>query len=267
MLSAQRKHRQKQAENEIPTAPRSKGLTGDLILMLVRAHMTSQRQTDANRRNALLSTGPRTEEGKQASRQNAIRHGLTAETVIGIEDAAEYTAFEAEILTDYDPQSTVERELTLRLASLLWRLRRASLIETGLLQMQCEFSSDGNSARLSRKPEAQLYNIAVRSRDVGTNHVHRDNAHQDQSERMDSDRTDEGSAPAIAPHTRAHRTRAITRGFLQLADLPSAPFERIGRYEAALWRQFVQVLFGLDEAKRHRLVASRRRFTPYPPQW
>jgi hypothetical protein len=40
--------------------------------------MTSYRQIEANRRNALKSTGPKTEAGKQASRRNAVRHGLTA---------------------------------------------------------------------------------------------------------------------------------------------------------------------------------------------
>ena len=44
--------------------------------------MTSYRQIEANRRNALKSTGPRTEAGKEVSRRNALRHGLTAETVI-----------------------------------------------------------------------------------------------------------------------------------------------------------------------------------------
>jgi hypothetical protein len=45
--------------------------------------MTSFRQIEANRRNARKSTGPTTEQGKQRSRRNAVRHGLTAETVIG----------------------------------------------------------------------------------------------------------------------------------------------------------------------------------------
>ena len=44
------------------------------------------------------STGPRAEDGKQRSRCNAVRHGLTAETVIGaLEDAEDYKTFEAAI--------------------------------------------------------------------------------------------------------------------------------------------------------------------------
>ena len=99
--------------------------------------MTSYRQIEANRRNALKSTGPRTETGKEISRRNAVRHGLTAETIItALEDAEDYRAFEAAITADYDAQSTVERELVLRLASIRWRLRRATTMETGLFEIQ-----------------------------------------------------------------------------------------------------------------------------------
>src|ERR1700747_1646340 len=101
--------------------------------------MTSFRQIGANRRNAQLSTGPVTDEGKRRSRQNAVRHGLTAETVIdALEDAEDYAAFEMAITADYDAQSAVERELVLRLASLLWRLRRATAIESGLFRIQAQ---------------------------------------------------------------------------------------------------------------------------------
>jgi hypothetical protein len=110
--------------------------------------MTSYRQFEANRRNAGKSTGPVTEEGKRRSRCNAVRHGLTAETVIGaLEDAKDYKAFEAAIIADYDAQSAVERELVLRLASLLWRLRRATTGETSLFDMQAEQLRDFRQAR------------------------------------------------------------------------------------------------------------------------
>src|SRR3954451_10660082 len=101
--------------------------------------MTTFKQIEANRRNALKSTGPTSVEGKQRSRANAVRHGLTAETVIGtLEDAEDYKAFEAAIIADYDAQSAVERELVLRLASVLWRLRRATTMETGLFEIQAD---------------------------------------------------------------------------------------------------------------------------------
>src|ERR1700720_1612632 len=101
--------------------------------------MTSYRQFEANRRNALRSTGPKMDDGKRQSRANAIRHGLTAETVVrSLENAADYTAFEAAVISGYCAETAVERELVLRLASLLWRLRRAIAIETDLLEIQAE---------------------------------------------------------------------------------------------------------------------------------
>jgi hypothetical protein len=76
--------------------------------------MTSWRQFEANRRNALRSTGPKSPEGKQISRRNALRHGLTAETVIaGLEDTEDYRGFEAAIISDYNAETAVERELLL----------------------------------------------------------------------------------------------------------------------------------------------------------
>ena len=57
--------------------------------------MTSLKQVEANRRNAENSTGLRSKTGKRRSSRNAIRHGLTAETVIEpLEDAGDYEAFE-----------------------------------------------------------------------------------------------------------------------------------------------------------------------------
>ena len=58
-----------------------------------------------------------------------------------LEDPADYQAFEQAVTTAYDAETAVERELVLRLASLLWRLRRATSVETGLLQIQREAST------------------------------------------------------------------------------------------------------------------------------
>src|SRR5512135_978254 len=140
--------------------------------------MTSFRQTEANRRNARKSTGPTTEEGKQRSRCNAVRHGLTAETVIGaLEDAEDYKAFEAAITADYDAQSAVERELVLRLASLLWRLRRATTIETGLFEIQADHLSEFRKARQisssSRDVVYALFNASLEGQSRSPDHAQR----------------------------------------------------------------------------------------------
>src|SRR3989440_7448056 len=117
--------------------------------------MTSFRQIEANRRNAIRSTGSNTEEGKRRSRRNAIRHGLCAETVIeNVEDIEDYRGFEAAVIADYDARTAIERELVLRLASLLWRLRRATAIETDLLRIQAEILRDRRDrTRAGGKPE------------------------------------------------------------------------------------------------------------------
>src|ERR1700736_1299685 len=110
--------------------------------------MTSLKQLEANRLNALKSTGPTSANGKHVSRRNALRHGFTAETVLEpLEDPDEYRTFEAAILSEYLPQTPVEQELVRRLASLFWRLRRATSIETGLLRMQGEILRAFRSSR------------------------------------------------------------------------------------------------------------------------
>src|SRR3954469_23446228 len=114
--------------------------------------MTSPKQIEANRHNARKSTGPRTEDGKQQSRQNAWRHGLTAATVItALEDAVDYQAFVESIAFDHQPRSATERELVSRLASVLWRLRRSTAIETGLFQIQGELMQDKTASVSARR--------------------------------------------------------------------------------------------------------------------
>ena len=109
--------------------------------------MATEKQIAANRLNAKNSTGPRTEHGKRRSRRNAIRHGLTAETTIGVlEDPAAYKALQRAIYSDYRPRTNFELELVARLVSLLWRLRRAVAIESGLLNIHAEIIGERKDA-------------------------------------------------------------------------------------------------------------------------
>jgi hypothetical protein len=203
--------------------------------------VTSFRQIQANRRNALRSTGPTTEDGKSRSRQNAVRHGLSAETVVQIvEDIDDYRGFEAAIIADYDARTAVERELVLRLASLLWRLRRATMIETELLGIQAEVLRHRRSSHLSAKSGNTASPIP------GEEYSAVQDVREDQAE----------SDPWLADHSTSRSARQsvdsarnLAHCFLRLASLDNGVFERLGRYESALSRQLVRILFLLKSAR------------------
>jgi hypothetical protein len=96
--------------------------------------MTSEAQVEANRRNARKSTGPRTQEGKEASRRNALRHGLAAEHIaIFDEDPDDFCRFHAEMLEALLPLGADERMLADRVAMGSWRLRRVWRMEAAAM--------------------------------------------------------------------------------------------------------------------------------------
>jgi hypothetical protein len=201
--------------------------------------MTSLKQIEANRRNALRSTGPRSQEGKERASRNALRHGLTAETVLEpLEDPEDYKLFEEAIAAEYDGESAVERELVLRLASLLWRLRRASSIEATLFELAAESQCETDEAR-SAKSKSRITSFpSLFPLPGNTTHPF-------------SDEPSTASAATAAGHDdisdgSRNTQREIARRFLRLAKPDCGVFERLNRYELALWRQARQTLFTLE---------------------
>jgi hypothetical protein len=203
--------------------------------------MTSFRQIEANRRNAQLSTGPVTEEGKRRSRQNAVRHGLTAETVIdALEDAEDYAAFEMAITADHDAQSAVERELVLRLASLLWRLRRATTIESGLFRIQARHLLQFRQTRQAHQKRQHIIDSIYRGAVATEGDMQWDEP---------TDNLEAGSELTAEP---ADQSDDLTGSFIRLSNLPTYPLDRLSRYEATLWRQACQILFALQFLERRK---------------
>jgi hypothetical protein len=202
--------------------------------------MSSLKQIEANRRNALKSTGPTTPEGKERSRFNAIRHGLTAETVIAaLEDAEDYKAFEAAVIADYDAESAVERELVLRLASVLWRLRRATGIETALFES------------VTTEP-SKLENDCPHLTLVGEVNL----PEQNQSILRAARQSDAAAANEPSPNLK----KDIGDCFLQLVAEPTFALDRLSRYEHLLWRQARQSVFTLESMRRRKRQPSRSNF-------
>jgi hypothetical protein len=98
--------------------------------------MATQKQIDANRINALKSTGPRTATGKSKSRLNALRDGLTGQIVtLSPQDRPVFEQLKAEVLAGFNPQTIIERKLAHAIAWDTWRLDHLRAIEMNLYVM------------------------------------------------------------------------------------------------------------------------------------
>jgi hypothetical protein len=134
----------------------------------------------------------------------------------------------------------VERELVLRLASVLWRLRRATGIESGLFESVIEDSQKCEQHRLSRENLGEVANLAERRRlflGVANESV-----------------TAEGNEPS------SNSKMDLVDCFLRLADLPTFALDRLSRYEHVLWRQARQIVFTLESLRRRRRHSHRSTF-------
>jgi len=124
--------------------------------------MSTAAQAAANLANAHLSTGPKTEQGKAASSQNSLKHGLTAKTVLlPGEDPAELQSLTQGMTNDLAPGSTLETSLAEELINLQWRLKRVPRLEASLLNTDLpDFKALNNislhAARMKRQFSATL---------------------------------------------------------------------------------------------------------------
>ena len=195
--------------------------------------MASEKQIAANRKNAEKSTGPNTEDGKLQSRQNAVRHGLTAETVItAFESPEEYSAFEELVIAECEPQSALEHQLVARITSLLWRLRRAAAIETGLFAIEADVLGQEQLLNVNPAQADPIY--ALRRLLVGRANL----------------------SPVREPSMSGEEVHA-TQCFLRLSKLRGGSLKKICRYETALWRQLAQTIHLLSFLRDPRINAIR----------
>ena len=98
--------------------------------------LLSDRQQRANETNALKSTGPRTEEGKQRIRLNGLRHGLTGQVTIMTDDnRREHDDFCNPILARLNPDGPLELQIANLVTHDHWRLNRIHSIEDGIFAL------------------------------------------------------------------------------------------------------------------------------------
>jgi hypothetical protein len=125
--------------------------------------MSTQKQIDANRRNALKSIGPKSDEGKEKSSMNALRHGLTAEqAVLPHENEDDYEKLREGLLQSYAPQDPAELAIVEELVNANWRLLRLHRVETHYwdkLGGSYNRGDEGISEALLQTPDRQMRNF------------------------------------------------------------------------------------------------------------
>ena len=93
-------------------------------------------RASVNKANAQKSTGPRTDAGKQRSKLNALRHGLTGHTIVlPTEDHDAYQRHTHGLFDHFQPAGALEQQLVQSLADTSWRLNRVAALETNLFSL------------------------------------------------------------------------------------------------------------------------------------
>ena len=112
------------------------------------APSSQETRAAVNRRNAALSTGPRTEDGKRRSSLNALRHGLPGQTVVLPEDdLAAYQKHCAQFHAELRAKGLLETKAVQTIADTYWRLDRIRAMENNLFslgfqELSAELSTD-----------------------------------------------------------------------------------------------------------------------------
>ena len=199
--------------------------------------MTSDKQIEANRRNAQKSTGPRTDRGKAIVARNALRHGLTAQRVLlPDETQEELTRFVEQFWRHFQPVGIMEALLMERIIAAAWRLRRVYRIEAGVLTWQFYDVSAGRGEREAKALTKNPFLSLLGQDEVVTDEARHAAALQRAAEAAgsrDSEDTDLGAA--------------FARDAAGANALP-----KLSRYEAALERGMYRALQELERLQTGR---------------
>jgi hypothetical protein len=145
----------------------------------------------------------------------------------------------------------IELALAHRLASLLWRLGRASAIETRLFEIQGELLS----ARGQAPSRGLSLPGALQTATAANGHSKAPGANEREDRpARDQELLSTSMRPLLGP------SRALAQRFLRLSNLDPTLLDRLGSYEARLWRQAAQTIWTLEEIRRPPPAPTRRRF-------
>ena len=198
---------------------------------------------------------------RRRSRRRAWRDGLADQTVVqALDDVRSYRAVERTLIGSVDPRSVIELALVHRLASLLWRLRRACAIETGLFEIQGEFlpARRQNPSRGPRQPGPTPTRANGHSKGPGSNG-------RDHPPASDQETLSTSLQPPLALWS---NSRTIAQCFLRLSNLDPTLLDRVGSYETRLWCQAAQTIWTLEAMRQPPpSVRQRLRHRVAPFSW
>jgi len=199
--------------------------------------MTSEMQAQANRRNALKSTGPKTPEGKAAVRLNANKHGLRSqEVLLPGEDEEALKELDENLRAELQPLGELENLLVDGIIAAHWRLRRLRRVEAGIFAWELY----GELAKRAQQ-EAHTYEWSVLDALGSPEQITDEQKHQKALSRAQEMKAKQDA-----------ETATLGRTFIRDADKANA-FSKLSRYETAIWRSLYKALHELQ-----RLQAARR---------
>jgi hypothetical protein len=205
-------------------------------------HMTSARKVEANRQNALKSTGPKTPEGKNASRLNSLRHGLLSEEILlPGENEEVFRQFGERLRAELQPVGELENLLVDRIVEASWRLRRLRRVESGIFAWGLYEEQAERAEQQARKYEStSLANMIATLSDVTDSDVTDKEKHEEALSKARQLRSEQESESARLGQT-----------FARDADKTNA-FSKLARYETTIDRKFYKALHELERRQAAR---------------
>lgn len=213
--------------------------------------MATELQKRANRANSLKSTGPTSDAGKIAVRLNATRHGLLSKApIMAGESEEEYGALRSQLESELAPVGIMEGQLCERLVGMLWRLRRLSHIEAGILTAGAAKSfadaAEEVAKTYTRTEEGQAALLATMNEEwEGRTVIENEAAHTDASDAAKEARAVLWSVPALLG--------AAYRNDAGGADA----LTKLSRYETTLERSLFRSLEELRRLQEVRLGSKK----------
>jgi hypothetical protein len=203
--------------------------------------MTSAKKAEANRRNALKSTGPKTPSGKAAVRLNALRHGLLSEDILlPGEDEEALRELVENLRAELQPVGELETLLVGRITSLLWRLRRLERVEAGIFAWELYEELAERAEREARDQESTMGDMLIASHtSVTDKRKHREALQRAEEMRVKQDA----------------ETATLGRTFVRDADKTNA-FSKLSRYETSMERGLYRALHELQRLQAARVAAG-----------